>query len=149
MGVFLWTRYPCSADVSGCCAALPEEDQGRGRGIEPFSLRKRSERERASGGSWGGRFPGQAAPRRGGVLRAGCRPLCVVGVSKNSFSGVSQNQVSARAIGWWCRKDAPCAAQHSQGYRGTLLIRNCFLLGPYGRTMPRALRWSYWGGSFL
>jgi len=29
-----------------------------------------------------------------------------------------------------------------QGYRGTSLIRNCFLPGPYSRTMPRALRWS-------
>ena len=28
-----------------------------------------------------------------------------------------------------------CASQMS-------VIRNCFLLGPYGRTMPRALRWS-------
>ena len=25
--------------------------------------------------------------------------------------------------------------------RDTSLIRNCLLLGPYGRTMPRALRW--------
>ena len=30
-------------------------------------------------------------------------------------------------------------------YRGTSLIRNCFLLGPYCRLMPRALWWSYWG----
>ena len=29
-----------------------------------------------------------------------------------------------------------------RSYRGTSLIRNCFLLGPYRRTMPRALRWS-------
>ena len=31
-------------------------------------------------------------------------------------------------------------------YRGTSLIRNSLLLGPYTRTMPRALRWSYGGG---
>ena len=28
------------------------------------------------------------------------------------------------------------------GYMGTSPIRNCFLIRPYGRTMPRALRWS-------
>ena len=27
-------------------------------------------------------------------------------------------------------------------YRGTSLVRNCVLVGPYSRTMPRALRWS-------
>jgi len=36
-----------------------------------------------------------------------------------------------------------------EGYRGTSLIRNCLLLGPYSGTMLRALRWSYGGGSFL
>ena len=35
-----------------------------------------------------------------------------------------------------------------QGYRGTLLIRNCLLIGPYSRPMPRA-RWSKGGGQFL
>jgi len=34
-------------------------------------------------------------------------------------------------------------------YRGTSLIRNCLILGPYSRTMPMALRWSWGGGSFL
>ena len=33
--------------------------------------------------------------------------------------------------------------------RGTLLIRNCLLLGPFRRFMSRVLRWSYGGGSFL
>ena len=32
-------------------------------------------------------------------------------------------------------------------YRGTSLIRNCHPVGPYSRTMPRALRGS-WGGAF-
>ena len=27
-------------------------------------------------------------------------------------------------------------------HRSTSLTRNCFLLGPYSRTMSRALRWS-------
>jgi hypothetical protein len=27
-------------------------------------------------------------------------------------------------------------------YRGTSLMLNCLLLGPYSRPMPRALRWS-------
>jgi len=34
----------------------------------------------------------------------------------------------------------------SLGHRGTSHIRNCFLLGPYSRTMSRALRWSEGGG---
>jgi len=36
-----------------------------------------------------------------------------------------------------------------QRYRGTSLKINILLLGPYSRPMPRALRWSYGGGSFL
>ena len=28
---------------------------------------------------------------------------------------------------------------HDPTYRGTSLIRNCFLLGPYSRTVPRAI----------
>ena len=34
-------------------------------------------------------------------------------------------------------------------YRGTSLIRNSAPLGPYSRTMPGALWWSYGGGLFL
>ena len=34
-------------------------------------------------------------------------------------------------------------------YRGTLLIRHTPLLGPYRRTIPRALWWSWGGGQFL
>jgi hypothetical protein len=33
-------------------------------------------------------------------------------------------------------------------YRDTLLIRNSAPLGPYSRTMPRALWWSQGGGLF-
>jgi len=32
--------------------------------------------------------------------------------------------------------------QALQGYRGTSLVRNCLLLRPYSRTIPRALWWS-------
>ena len=32
-------------------------------------------------------------------------------------------------------------------YRGTSLVRNCLLLGPYCRAMPGALRWSEGGGA--
>ena len=42
---------------------------------------------------------------------------------------------------------AVAAAFHRD--RGTSLIRNCLLLGPYSRTMPRALRLSWVGGQFL
>ena len=34
-------------------------------------------------------------------------------------------------------------------YRGTQLIRNTPLLGPYSRHMPRALWWCLGGGLFL
>ena len=34
-------------------------------------------------------------------------------------------------------------------HRGTSLIRNVLLLGPYNEPMPRALRWAYGGGRFL
>ena len=34
-------------------------------------------------------------------------------------------------------------------YGGTSLIRNRRPLGPYSRTMPRALWWPYGGGCFL
>jgi len=40
-------------------------------------------------------------------------------------------------------------AATSLSYRGTLLIRNCLLLGPYSRPMLRALRKSWGGGQFL
>ena len=35
--------------------------------------------------------------------------------------------------------------RRSRPYRDTSLIRNTFLVGPYSRTMPKALWWS-WGG---
>ena len=35
------------------------------------------------------------------------------------------------------------------GCRGSSLIRNTPLLGPYSRTIPRVLRWSWGGGLFL
>ena len=34
-------------------------------------------------------------------------------------------------------------------YRGTSHIKNCHPLGPYSRSMPRALWWSQGGGGFL
>ena len=34
-------------------------------------------------------------------------------------------------------------------YRGTSLIRNTPLLGPYSRTKPRVLWWSWGGGLFI
>ena len=36
-----------------------------------------------------------------------------------------------------------------RGYRGTSPIRNTPLLGPYSRTLPRVINWSYGGGLFL
>ena len=40
-----------------------------------------------------------------------------------------------------------CACRHR--YRGTSHIRNSAPIGPYSRTMPRALWWPLWGGCFL
>ena len=37
----------------------------------------------------------------------------------------------------------------SQRYRGTSLIRNRLLLGPYSRTMPRTIQWTQGGLQFL
>ena len=34
-------------------------------------------------------------------------------------------------------------------YKGTSLIRNTSLLGPYSRTIPRIIWWSWGGGCFL
>ena len=42
-----------------------------------------------------------------------------------------------------------CTSLSAGAYRDASLIRNRRLLGPYKRTMPRALRGSYGGGRFL
>ena len=41
----------------------------------------------------------------------------------------------------WIQTPEP-TSQRVQHYRGTSLIRNCLLLGPYRRPKPGALRWS-------
>jgi len=64
--------------------------------------------------------------------------------SRPSFSTCSVHMTS-RGSGGSARK----INSQLPRYRGTSLIRNCLLLGPYSRTMPRAPRWSYGGGSFL
>ena len=38
---------------------------------------------------------------------------------------------------------------HLETYRGTSLIRNTSILGPYSRTLPRVLLWSQGGELFL
>ena len=42
-----------------------------------------------------------------------------------------------------CEEKVPrrLAAADTYAYRGTSLIRNCASLGPYSRTIPRALWW--------
>ena len=42
---------------------------------------------------------------------------------------------------------AEVAAERGLCYRGTSLIKNSAPLGPYSRTVPRALRWSWGGGA--
>ena len=36
-----------------------------------------------------------------------------------------------------------------EGYRGTSLIRNCLLLGPYNKPVPRVIWWSLGVGGGL
>ena len=146
-----------SADVSVFCAALPEEDQGRGRGIEHWSLRERSESETAlkeSGGGvrredrgWGDL---QARPHRAekGVLRAGCRPLCCGGCVNEFISwGVTESILPTQLVGGVDRILEPL------GLRGVIrkeawpfcrtisVVRLCWELeepkGPKGHTLHR------------
>jgi len=59
-----------------------------------------------------------------------------------------------RTISCWNMQSMPQVLAVSPGsltlrqYRGTSLIRTCFLLGPYSRHMPRGLWWSRGGCSF-
>ena len=47
-------------------------------------------------------------------------------------------------------RDLAVAQQEkSERYRGTTLMRKRRLLGPYSRTKPEALWWSWGGGCFL
>ena len=43
--------------------------------------------------------------------------------------------------------DSPTSS-HGEAYRGASLIRERAPLGPFSRTMPRAIWWSYGGGGF-
>ena len=47
-----------------------------------------------------------------------------------------------RAVGGGITLPGVAVAAAFHHYRGTSLIRNGLLLGPYIRTMPRALQWS-------
>ena len=55
-----------------------------------------------------------------------------------------------RNEGAWVHSSRPFRGDTlARGYRGTSLIRNRVPLGPYSRTMPRALWWPYEVGGFL
>ena len=45
-------------------------------------------------------------------------------------------------------KETLLSTERAAVHRGTSLIRNCLLLGPYIRPMPRAIWW-FWGGPGL
>ena len=58
----------------------------------------------------------------------------------------------AKSVQAWGEKDQPSPPRKSQDaplYRGTSLIRNNPLLGPYSTTIPRVLWQSWGGGCFL
>jgi len=50
-------------------------------------------------------------------------------------------------LSWWQLKTL--LAFPGKPYRGTSLIRNTPLLGPYSRTIPKVIWWSWGGGLFL
>ena len=81
--------------------------------------------------------------RRAVVLRVRV-PGLVLRVSGFGFR-VSGAGFRVSGFGYKARK----RAEESVCYRVTSLIRNCLLLGPYSRTMPRVLWWSWGGGGFL
>jgi len=88
-----------------------------------------------------------------GCLQGGWAPL-PTGCGRNSRGGQrgrrrwgASGPQRSRAPGAWAATPA-CSAHPLGGelrYRGTPLIRNTPLLGPYRRTIPRVLWWS-WGG---
>ena len=62
-----------------------------------------------------------------------------IGIRQRTPPNLRSGSRSAAAFG--SRGTVSCLQYH----RGTSLIRNSLPLGPYGRTMPRALWWPYWG----
>ena len=55
------------------------------------------------------------------------------GAAHGALSGLEASSEGSK-----CSESAPPTVRGGE-YRGTSLIRNCFLLGPYRRPMPRAL----------
>ena len=69
---------------------------------------------------------------------------------------IEQEQHSLVPLGKPRGDGAPCHVaelltriQVEEAYRGTSPVRNTPLLGPYSKTIPRVLWWSYGGGLFL
>jgi hypothetical protein len=79
-------------------------------------------------------------------------PLCPYGIayrraaSQRELWGEARRVLSAAPGKWWihdCPTQRVFGPEHAYPhYRGTSLIRNQLLLGPYSRTMPRVL-WLY------
>ena len=78
----------------------------------------------------------------------GCAALRIVPsrASPHAYAGHEGSLLTPISVR--SRASAVCSGRGGS-YRGTSLIRNSFLLGPYSRPMPRVLWWSYGGGSFL
>ena len=78
---------------------------------------------------------------------------CILNENRNPQPPLSSLRCTIRPDFWgrFAAKDPH--TQHANfelvWYRGTSLIRNFLLLGPYRRHMPCALRRSYGGGQFL
>ena len=57
----------------------------------------------------------------------------------STFTNRALSTYRVHWVGKWTVRGTEC--------RGTSLIRNSDPLGPYSRTIPTALRWSWWGGA--
>jgi len=73
--------------------------------------------------------------------------LRLVEGERGTASGTAWDRPASGERAWGCW-DFPRKGQET-GYRGISLIRNTPLLGPYSRTIPRVLWWSFGGGLFL
>ena len=76
--------------------------------------------------------------------QSGSNPLPSAG---NNLKRCKDFYLQAKARIWHWLSYVPCSLD-SEGSRGSSLITNCLLLGPYSRTMPRALYGPKEGGLF-
>ncbi|KAJ1489294.1 pre-mRNA splicing factor component-domain-containing protein [Baffinella frigidus] len=98
--------------------------------------------------------PASRGSRRSGAARPSTRRSSRRATRLSSRSAAAAPPAPPRRLprlgaSWRRPSPSSCFSSASSAYRGTSLIRNRPPLGPYSRTMPRALRWSQGGGRFL